>query len=50
MGVPEPLLFWPFFFGFFAYHFWIKRAWKAIDARQSPAPHPFEDEKHVPAA
>jgi UDP-GlcNAc:undecaprenyl-phosphate/decaprenyl-phosphate GlcNAc-1-phosphate transferase len=31
--VPEPYLFWPFFFGFFAYHFWIKRAWRAVDAK-----------------
>lgn len=35
LGVPEPFLFWPFFFGFFAYHFWIKRAWKAVDARSA---------------
>ena len=34
LGVPEPALFWPFFFGYFAYHFWIQRAWKAIDARR----------------
>jgi UDP-GlcNAc:undecaprenyl-phosphate GlcNAc-1-phosphate transferase len=31
-GVPEPFLFWPFFFGFFAYHAWISRAWKKLDA------------------
>jgi UDP-GlcNAc:undecaprenyl-phosphate GlcNAc-1-phosphate transferase len=36
-GVPEPLLFWPFFFGFFAYHAWIKRAWSKLDAG-APAP------------
>lgn len=30
-GVREAFLFWPFFFGFFAYHFWIKRAWQAVD-------------------
>jgi UDP-GlcNAc:undecaprenyl-phosphate GlcNAc-1-phosphate transferase len=32
LGIPEPALFWPFFFGFFSYHFWIKRAWRALDA------------------
>jgi UDP-GlcNAc:undecaprenyl-phosphate GlcNAc-1-phosphate transferase len=31
LGVPEYALFWPFFFGFFAYHFWIKRQWKTLD-------------------
>ena len=30
-GVPEPFLFWPFFFGFFGYHFWIKRAWARLE-------------------
>jgi UDP-GlcNAc:undecaprenyl-phosphate/decaprenyl-phosphate GlcNAc-1-phosphate transferase len=35
LDVPEPLLFWPFFFGYFAYHAWIKRAWKALDAKRS---------------
>jgi UDP-GlcNAc:undecaprenyl-phosphate/decaprenyl-phosphate GlcNAc-1-phosphate transferase len=33
-GVAEPMLFWPFFFGYFAYHFWIQRAWKAVDAQR----------------
>ena len=32
LELPEPLLFWPFFFGFFGYHLWIKRAWRKIDA------------------
>jgi len=31
-GAPEAYLFWPFFFGFFAYHAWIKRAWSKVDA------------------
>jgi UDP-GlcNAc:undecaprenyl-phosphate GlcNAc-1-phosphate transferase len=35
LRVPEPLLFWPFFFGFFAYHFWIQRAWRGLDARSA---------------
>ncbi|QJR15682.1 MraY family glycosyltransferase [Usitatibacter palustris] len=30
--VPEPMLFWPFFFGYFGYHFWIQRAWRALEA------------------
>ena len=33
-GVPEPYLFWPFFFLYFAYHFAIKRAWKALEESQ----------------
>jgi UDP-GlcNAc:undecaprenyl-phosphate GlcNAc-1-phosphate transferase len=33
LGVSEAALFWPFFFGYFAYHFWIKRAWKVLDER-----------------
>ena len=49
LGVPEPLLFWPFFFGFFGYHFWIKRAWSAIDtARQVSRMDP--DKEVLPAA
>jgi UDP-GlcNAc:undecaprenyl-phosphate GlcNAc-1-phosphate transferase len=32
VDAPEAAMFWPFFFGFFGYHFWIKRAWRAIDA------------------
>jgi UDP-GlcNAc:undecaprenyl-phosphate GlcNAc-1-phosphate transferase len=34
LGVPEPALFWPFFFGFFAYHVWITRAWKKLDLQR----------------
>jgi UDP-GlcNAc:undecaprenyl-phosphate GlcNAc-1-phosphate transferase len=36
-GVPEHYLFWVFFFLFFGYHFWIQRAWKAVE-RRAPAP------------
>jgi UDP-GlcNAc:undecaprenyl-phosphate GlcNAc-1-phosphate transferase len=32
LGVPEPLLFATFFLGFFAYHHWITRAWRRLDA------------------
>jgi UDP-GlcNAc:undecaprenyl-phosphate GlcNAc-1-phosphate transferase len=31
LEVPEAVLFYPFFFGFFAYHFWIQRAWKKLE-------------------
>jgi UDP-GlcNAc:undecaprenyl-phosphate GlcNAc-1-phosphate transferase len=31
-GVGEAFLFWPFFFGYFSYHAWIKRAWRKLDA------------------
>lgn len=31
MGVPEPVLFWVFFFSFFAYHYAIKRAWARLN-------------------
>jgi UDP-GlcNAc:undecaprenyl-phosphate GlcNAc-1-phosphate transferase len=37
-GVPEPMLFWPFFFGFFAYHFWIQREWLKIERRAAGMP------------
>ena len=33
MGLPDAALFWPFFLGYFAYHFWMKRAWKTLDQR-----------------
>jgi UDP-GlcNAc:undecaprenyl-phosphate GlcNAc-1-phosphate transferase len=35
LGVPEAALFWPFFLGYFAYHSWIKRAWKSVDDARS---------------
>lgn len=35
LNVPEPYLFYAFFVGFFAYHFWIKREWKRIEAREA---------------
>ena len=31
LDLPDHYLFWPFFFGFFAYHAWISRAWKKLD-------------------
>jgi UDP-GlcNAc:undecaprenyl-phosphate/decaprenyl-phosphate GlcNAc-1-phosphate transferase len=38
LDLPEPVLFWPFFFGFFAFHFWIQREWKRIERRQPGRP------------
>ena len=38
MGVPEPVLFWVFFFAFFAYHYAIKRAWVRLNARGVEGP------------
>ena len=35
LKLPEAALFWPFFFGYFAYHWWIQRAWRAIDAKRA---------------
>jgi hypothetical protein len=49
LDVPEPALFWPFLAGFFVYHFWIQKAWKAIDAGGSRAPG-GEKEKVLPAS
>jgi UDP-GlcNAc:undecaprenyl-phosphate GlcNAc-1-phosphate transferase len=37
LGLPEAALFWPFFFGFFAYDQWIKRAWTQLDSQPEPA-------------
>jgi UDP-GlcNAc:undecaprenyl-phosphate GlcNAc-1-phosphate transferase len=34
LGLPEAALFWPFFFGYFGYHYWIKRAWARIETRR----------------
>lgn len=33
LGVPEPALFWTFFFGYFGYHAWAVRAWRRLDSR-----------------
>lgn len=33
LKVPEPYLFWPFFFIYFGYHYWIKSAWKRVHSR-----------------
>ena len=40
LRAPESVLFWPFFFGFFAYHRWIKGAWTRLEAHPQPGPEP----------
>jgi UDP-GlcNAc:undecaprenyl-phosphate GlcNAc-1-phosphate transferase len=37
-GVPEPALFWVFFFSFFAYHYAMKRAWARLYSRGFEGP------------
>jgi UDP-GlcNAc:undecaprenyl-phosphate GlcNAc-1-phosphate transferase len=49
LGLPEAALFWPFFFGFFGYHAWIKRAWRRIDEARAAAP-AAGDKEILPAA
>lgn len=49
LAVPESLLFWPFFFGFFAYHVWIQHAWKAVDQQRSVASGVDTSEHILPA-
>jgi UDP-GlcNAc:undecaprenyl-phosphate/decaprenyl-phosphate GlcNAc-1-phosphate transferase len=44
LRVPEPVLFWPFFFGFFWYHAWIQRAWAKLD--RAPEAAGFNVEEH----
>jgi UDP-GlcNAc:undecaprenyl-phosphate GlcNAc-1-phosphate transferase len=36
-GIPEAALFWTFFCSFFAYHFWIARAWERLEGRLATA-------------
>ena len=52
LELPEDLLFWPFFFGFFGYHFWIKHAWKQLDEKNIPTATPRDEEEEtvLPAA
>jgi len=48
LGVPQDVLFWTFFFFYFAYHFWIQRAWRAVErpAHASSVPQaPAEQEE-----
>ena len=50
LKVPEPVLFWSFFFAFFAYHAWIQRAWRALDETKRAAPITVPDKEVLPAA
>ncbi|MGZ5584539.1 MAG: MraY family glycosyltransferase, partial [Usitatibacter sp.] len=50
IGVPEPVLFWIFFVGFFTYHFWIQNAWKALEASNPAAAAGREEENVLPAS
>lgn len=45
LGVPEAALFWPFFFGFFAYHLWIQRAWNALEAGSPALPMALDEDE-----
>lgn len=48
LRVPDYVMFWPFFIGFFAYHFWIQREWRRIERKEAgveselPQPTPAE--------
>jgi UDP-GlcNAc:undecaprenyl-phosphate GlcNAc-1-phosphate transferase len=46
--VPEAVMFWPFFFGFFGYHFWIKREWARL--QRQPAIGGYQGEESVVTA
>jgi UDP-GlcNAc:undecaprenyl-phosphate GlcNAc-1-phosphate transferase len=45
---PEAVLFYPFFFGFFAYHAWIQREWEKIERRDAGIPSAIPDGKDSP--
>jgi UDP-GlcNAc:undecaprenyl-phosphate GlcNAc-1-phosphate transferase len=48
-GVEESVLFYPFFFGFFAYHAWIQREWEKIERRLAGIPSVIPQLKEKPA-
>lgn len=45
LGIQEAFLFYPFFFGFFAYHAWIQREWEKVDRREAGLPSELPGEK-----
>ena len=49
LRVPESALFYPFFFGFFAYHAWIQREWERIARRLAGIPSELPEPKEKPA-
>ena len=49
LKVREAFLFYPFFFGFFAYHAWIGREWERIERREAGIPSEIPEDKAAPA-
>lgn len=51
-AIQEAVLFYPFFFGFFAYHAWIQREWAKIDRRAAgpSSALPRDGDKAAPVA
>lgn len=49
LKMQEAVLFYPFFFGFFAYHAWIQREWEKIERREAGVPSQLPREKDSPA-
>ncbi|HUF80105.1 MAG TPA: MraY family glycosyltransferase [Burkholderiales bacterium] len=52
LKLPEQVLFYPFFFDFFAYHAWIQREWERIERRAVGIPSMVHEERRhtAPAA
>lgn len=48
LKVPEAALFYPFFFGFFAYHAWIQQEWEKIERREAGIPSQIPQDKENP--
>ena len=48
--IREAFLFYPFFFGFFAYHAWIGREWERIERREAGMPSTLPEDKPVATA
>jgi UDP-GlcNAc:undecaprenyl-phosphate GlcNAc-1-phosphate transferase len=48
LRLPDAALFWPFFVGFFGYHFWIRHAWARLGSGQAQAAFQV-DEEALPA-
>lgn len=50
LGASEAMLFWPFFFGFFAYHHLIQKAWERLDRQRATSELSALDEKSAATA
>jgi UDP-GlcNAc:undecaprenyl-phosphate GlcNAc-1-phosphate transferase len=48
LKAPEAFLFYPFFFGFFAYHAWIQQEWEKIERRDAGIPSGIPESKESP--